>query len=54
MCPQKREHSQPAKLQQMHVLANSVALQRKEVSQLSASSPHLEWHLGSRKDIDRI
>lgn len=36
----------------MHVLANSAALERKEVSELSASSPHLERHLGSGKDID--
>lgn len=36
----------------MHVLANSAALERKEVSGVLESSPHLERHLGSRKDSD--
>lgn len=36
----------------MHVLANSAALERKEVSGVSESSPHLERHLGHRNDTD--
>lgn len=49
---QNREGSEPAKPQQMHVLASSAALKRKEVSGLSAFSPHLKQHLGSRTDIN--